>query len=100
MSDVRQEVVAQPNIRESKMTARGPFAIVAIAFHIVLLPLPALAQTDVVPSAITPVEPSNPFISRQTATVAGLVLGAALLGDRSVREQAQEHRGSTSNSLA
>jgi PAP2 superfamily len=82
------------------MTARGPFAIVAIAFHIVLLPLPALAQIDVVPSAITPVEPSSSFISRKTATVAGLLLGAALLGDGSVRAQAQEHRGATSNSLA
>ncbi len=82
------------------MTARGPFAIVAIAFSAVLVPPPALGQTSVVPSAVSPVERSTPFISRQTATVAGLILGAALLGDRSVREEAQEHRGATSNSLA
>jgi membrane-associated phospholipid phosphatase len=82
------------------MTARGPFAIVALAFYAVLLPLPALAQTDVVPSAVAPVGHSTPFISRQTATVAGLLLGAAFLGDRSVREEAQEHRSGTSNSLA
>jgi membrane-associated phospholipid phosphatase len=82
------------------MTARGPFAIVAIAFHAVLLPLPALAQTDVVPSAVAPVQPSTPFISRQTATVAGLLLGAALFGDGKVRHEAQEHRSTTSNSLA
>jgi len=83
------------------MTARGSFAIAALAFHATLLPLPALAQTDYVPSAIAPVPTtSHPLISRQAATVAGLLFAGALLGDQEFREEAQERRGGTSNSIA
>jgi hypothetical protein len=82
------------------MTARGSLAIAALAFHATLLPVQAVAQTDAVPSAVAPVHHSSPLISRKTATMAGLLLGAALLGDREFREEAQEHRGNTTNSMA
>jgi membrane-associated phospholipid phosphatase len=82
------------------MTARGTLAIAALAFNATLLPAPALAQTDYVPSAVAPVQPSSPLISRQTAAVAGLIFAGALLGDREVREESQEHRGGTSNAVA
>jgi membrane-associated phospholipid phosphatase len=82
------------------MTARGSLAIAALAFHVTLLPLPAVAQTDVVPSALAPADFFSPLLSRKTAAVAGLLFAGALLGDRGFREEAQEHRGSTSNSVA
>jgi membrane-associated phospholipid phosphatase len=82
------------------MIARGSFAIAALAFHTAVVPLPALAQADRVPSAIVPAPQSSPIITRRTAMVAGLLFGAALLGDRGIREGAQEFRGSTTNSFA
>jgi len=82
------------------MIARGSLAIAALALHATLLPLPAAAQTNLVPSAAAPVSHSSPLISRKTAAVAGLLFAGALLGDRGFREEAQEHRGNTSNSLA
>ena len=82
------------------MTARARLAIAALAFPAVSLPLTAVAQTDIVPSAVPPVVHSSPLISSRAAAVAGLLFGAALLGDREFREEAQEHRGSTSNSMA
>ena len=82
------------------MTVRGPLAIAALAFHATLFSLPATAQTDRVPSAVTAPIGNSPLISRRTATVAGILFGAALLGDRSVRHEAQEHRGTGSNSMA
>jgi membrane-associated phospholipid phosphatase len=82
------------------MTARGPFAIAALAFHAFFLPLPALAQTDYVPSAIAPVPTSSPLISRQTATMAGLLFAGALLGDHELRETSQEGRGGMTNGIA
>jgi hypothetical protein len=98
MFDVRQELVAPPNLRESHDRSRPPrdrhYRVLRRSAP------PARAQGDLVPAAVTPLEHSAPFLSRQTATVAGLVLGAALLGDGSIREEAQEHRGNTSNALA
>jgi membrane-associated phospholipid phosphatase len=82
------------------MTARAPLAIAALAFHAALLPVAAVAQTEIVPSAVAPADHSSPLISRQTATVAGLLFGAALMGDRSFREEAQERRSNTTNSMA
>ncbi len=82
------------------MFARGSFAIAALALHATWLPLPATAQTNLVPPAVAPVGHSSPLISRKTAAVAGLLFAGALLGDRGFREEAQEHRGNTSNSLA
>jgi membrane-associated phospholipid phosphatase len=82
------------------MTARGRFAIAALAFHATLLPLPALAQTDYVPSAIAPVPTSGPLLSRHTAAVAGMLFAGAMLGDRELREESQEARSGTSNSIA
>jgi hypothetical protein len=81
------------------MPARAPLAIAALALHAALLPVAAVAQTEIVPSAL-PADHSSPLISRKTAAVAGLLFGAALLGDRSFREEAQEHRGSATNSVA
>jgi hypothetical protein len=82
------------------MTARAPLAVAALAFHAVLLPVAAVAQTEIVPSAVAPADHSSPLISRKTAAVAGLLFGAALMGDRSFREEAQEHRSNTTNSMA
>jgi membrane-associated phospholipid phosphatase len=82
------------------MTARGSLAIAAMAIQATLLPLPALAQTDFVPSAVGPVPTSNPLISRHTAAVAGMLFAGALLGDRELREESQEARSGTSNSIA
>ena len=82
------------------MTARGSFAIAALAFHATLLPLPALAQTDHVPSAVAPLTTSHPLLSRHTAAVAGLLFAGAMLGDGEFREEAQEARSGTSNSIA
>jgi membrane-associated phospholipid phosphatase len=82
------------------MIARARPAIAALAFHAALLPVAAVAQTEIVPSAVAPADHSSPLISRQTAAVAGLLFGAALMGDRSFREEAQEHRGNTTNSMA
>lgn len=82
------------------MTARGPLAIAALAFHATLLPLAATAQTETVPTIVPPATVSSPLISRKTATVAGLLFAATMLGDRGLRMEAQEHRGTTSNSVA
>jgi membrane-associated phospholipid phosphatase len=82
------------------MTARGSFAIAALALQATLLPLPAMAQANYVPSAGTPAPTSKPLISRQAAVVAGFLFAGALLGDNEFREEAQEHRDATSNSVA
>jgi membrane-associated phospholipid phosphatase len=82
------------------MPARAPLAAAALAFHAALLPVTAVGQTEMVPSAIAPPAHSSPLISRKTAAVAGLLFGAALLGDGEFREEAQENRGNTTNSLA
>jgi membrane-associated phospholipid phosphatase len=82
------------------MTARARLAIAAVAFHAAWFPVAAVAQTEIVPSAVAPADHSSPLISRKTAAVAGLLFGAALLGDRSFREEAQEHRGTATNSVA
>ena len=82
------------------MTARGPFAIAALAFHATLLPASALAQANFVPPAAAAAVPSSPLLSRHTAMLAGLVLGAAIWGDGEFREEAQEFRSGTTNSLA
>jgi membrane-associated phospholipid phosphatase len=82
------------------MPARAPLAIAALALHAALLPVAAVAQTEIVPSAASPADHSRPLISRKTAAVAGLLFGAALMGDRSFREEAQEHRSNTTNSMA
>lgn len=82
------------------MTARGRIAIAALAFHATLLPLPAEAQQDYVPSAVAPVPTASPLISRHTVTVAGLLFAGALMGDHELREESQEHRGGMTNSVA
>jgi membrane-associated phospholipid phosphatase len=84
------------------MTVRGSLAIATLAFHATLLPLPALAQTDFVPSAVAPatVPSSGPLISRQAAAIAGLLFAGTLLGDHEFREESQEHRDATTNSVA
>jgi membrane-associated phospholipid phosphatase len=82
------------------MTARGSLATAVLAFQATLLPLPALAQTDFVPSAVAPAHTSSPLISRPVAAVAGLLFAGALMGDREFREEAQEHRDVTTNSVA
>jgi len=82
------------------MVVRARLAIAALAFHAALLPVAAVAQTEIVPSAVAPADHSRPLISGKTAAMAGLLFGAALLGDRDFREEAQEHRGSTTNSVA
>ena len=82
------------------MTARGRLAIAALALQATILPLPALAQTDFVPSAVGPVQPSSPLISRQAVTVAGLLVAGALMGDHEFREASQGRRGGFSNSVA
>ena len=82
------------------MTARGSLAIAALAFQATILPMPALAQTDYVPSAVTPVQPSSPLISRHTAAVAGLLFAGALLGDHEFREEAQERKSGMTNAVA
>jgi membrane-associated phospholipid phosphatase len=82
------------------MIARGPLAIAALALHATLYPVAAVAQTEFVPSAAAPAAHTSPLLSRKTAAVAGVLFAAALVGDRSFREEAQEHRGNTTNSIA
>jgi membrane-associated phospholipid phosphatase len=82
------------------MLARAPVAIVVVAFHATLAPMGVVAQTERVPEVTAPAPHSGPLISGKTAAVAGLLFGAALLGDRSFRQEAQEHRSNTTNSLA
>jgi membrane-associated phospholipid phosphatase len=82
------------------MTARGSLAIAALALQATLLPLPALAQTDFVPSTVGPVPTANPLISRHTAAVAGMLFAGALLGDHELQEGSQQARNGTSNSIA
>ena len=82
------------------MTARGRLAIAALALQATILPLPALAQTDFVPSAVGPVQPSSPLISRQAVTVAGLLFAGALMGDHEFQEASQQRRGGFTNSVA
>jgi membrane-associated phospholipid phosphatase len=82
------------------MTVRGKFATAALAFSASLSPLPALAQSDQVPSAVAPIPTASPLISRHTATVAGLLFAGALLGDHEFQEGAQGARSGFSNSLA
>ena len=63
------------------MTARGRIAIAALAFHATLLPLPAEAQQDYVPSAVAPVPNGVSLLGRFLALVAMLVaLQLAFMG--------------------
>jgi membrane-associated phospholipid phosphatase len=82
------------------MTSCRPLATAALALHAVILPMGVVAQANVVPTVPTAASQSDPLVSRKTATVAGILFAATLLGDHSVRLQAQEHRGATSNSVA
>ncbi len=82
------------------MTARRSVAIAALALHASLFSVPAVAQTDLVPSAVAPAHHPSPLLSGKTAAVAGLLFAGALLGDHEFREEAQEHRGTTTNSVA
>lgn len=82
-----------------RMTWR-PLAIVALTLRATLLPLAAAAQANAVPTLPPPAAHSSPLISRNTATAAGILFAAALLSDRSIRMEAQDHRGAASNSLA
>ena len=82
------------------MTARGRFAVAVLAFHATLLPLPAQAQQDYVPSAVAPAPVSSPLSSRHTATMAGLLFAGALLGDHEFQEASQDRRGGVTNSIA
>ncbi|HEY9505795.1 MAG TPA: phosphatase PAP2 family protein [Gemmatimonadales bacterium] len=82
------------------MLARGSFVIATLAFHATVLPLSARAQTDYVPSAVTPVPASSSLISRQTAMIAGFLFAGALMADPEVREETQEQRTAATNSIA
>ena len=82
------------------MTLCRPLATAALALHATVLPVAAVAQANVVPTVPAATSQSDPLISRKTATTAGLLFAAALLGDRSFRTEAQEHRGTTTNSVA
>lgn len=82
------------------MTARGTFAIAALAFNATMLPVPALAQTDRVPSAVAPVQHSSPLITGRTAAMAGLLFAGALMGDHEFREVSQERRSGATNAVA
>ena len=82
------------------MTLCRSLATAALALNATVLPLAAVAQTSAVPAVPAPVAHSAPLISRKTATVAGILFAATLLSDRSLRMEAQEHRGTTSNAMA
>lgn len=82
------------------MTERGLIAIAALAFPAIMLPVPAAAQTEMVPSVAAPANHSSPLLSWKTASIAGLLFAGSLMGDRGFREEAQEHRGSATNSVA
>ncbi|CAN5708239.1 hypothetical protein BH24GEM1_BH24GEM1_15290 [soil metagenome] len=82
------------------MTLCRPLATAALALHATVLPVAAVAQANVVPTVPAATSQSDRLISRKTATTAGLLFAAALLGDRSFRTEAQEHRGTTTNSVA
>ena len=103
----RPQHTAGPSTTENsevRTTARGSLAIAALAFQATILPLPALAQTDYVPSAAAPGPTSGPtsgpLISRHISCPRRPSLAGALLGDRQFREESQEHRDATSNSVA
>ena len=78
------------------MTLCRSLATAALALNATVLPLAAVAQTSAVPAVPAPVAHSAPL----TATVAGILFAATLLSDRSLRMEAQEHRGTTSNAMA
>lgn len=80
----------------------GPKAVAAagLVWCASIVPPPATAQTDFVPSAVSTAVPSRPLISRGTAMSAGILFVSALLGDQELREETQEYRGRTTNSLA
>ncbi|HEY7482716.1 MAG TPA: phosphatase PAP2 family protein [Gemmatimonadales bacterium] len=82
------------------MTARATLAYVGLLFHATVQPAQAAAQGDKVPNVVAPTPHSRPLISGKTVALTGLLFGAALLGDGSVRQEVQEHRGATTNSLA
>jgi hypothetical protein len=82
------------------MTARATLAIVGLLFHATVHPDHARAQTETVPEVAAPAPYSGPLISGETAAITGLLFGAALLGDRSFRQEVQSHRSTTTNSLA
>jgi membrane-associated phospholipid phosphatase len=81
------------------MHARELIAIATLAVNPLSRPAGVLAQAE---PALEPVaSPSaQPLLSGRTATVAGLLLVTTLLSDQGLRSEMQEHRGSTTNSLA
>jgi membrane-associated phospholipid phosphatase len=81
------------------MTARATLAIAGLLFH-ATVPAQAPAQADRVPDVVAPAPHSGPLISAKTAAITGILFAAALLGDRSIRQEVQSHRSNTTNSLA
>lgn len=58
---------------------------------------------NVLPASLAAQQPHSygrPFISTNQAVVSGLVLFAAAFGDEGLREELQEYRGASSNSMA
>ena len=67
----------------------------ALVLQLVVCPAVALAQIE-----SGPAESQPSVLSGKTAAVAGFVLAASLIADRSLRDQVQEYRGKTSNAVA
>jgi membrane-associated phospholipid phosphatase len=82
------------------MTARATLAIVGLLWLAPVHPAQAVVQTERVPEVAAPEPRSGPLISGKTAAITGVLFAAALLGDRSIRQEAQLQRSSTTNSLA
>jgi membrane-associated phospholipid phosphatase len=82
------------------MFAPRAVAFAGMALYAPLCALPAAAQTDFVPPAVPPATPAGPLISRGTATTATVLFLSTLLGDQELREETQEARSRTTNSLA
>jgi membrane-associated phospholipid phosphatase len=82
------------------MLAPRAVATAGVALCAPLCPLPAAAQTDFVPPAVPAAAPAGPLVSRGAATTAAILFVSTLLGDQEVREETQEVRNGTTNSLA
>jgi membrane-associated phospholipid phosphatase len=78
----------------------------AIALSLQLLGAPAIALAqvegpgEIAPAEIVSSDSRKSLITGKTAAVAGVMLGVALLSDPGLRNQIQEHRGTTSNAMA
>jgi membrane-associated phospholipid phosphatase len=68
---------------------------VALVLQLVVSPAVVLAQVEGDPAEAPP-----SVLSGKTAAVAGFVLAASLIADRSLRSQVPEYRGKTSNAVA